>query len=95
MNINIYSKYEIEVRSTGAYIDQENSMPGDYAFNHFDDKSHIYMSGGQIVDMLAGNMQRNDFSEINFKGNEIIIDFFDPLTGEACTFIYKIKELVR
>ena len=93
MNINIYSKYQIFVTRTGSYIDQENSTPGDYSYAHFDDKNILVMSGEELISLLAEKMTAVDFSEINTSDGKIMIDFFDPLTGEACTIIYSIKEL--
>lgn len=87
MDINIYSDYEIKMSSKGS------QKVGHDEFQNYEDEKTLVVNGGQFFDALAITLSSNYVSSlyIDTKNNEIKVDVFDPMTGEAEQTTYEIK----
>ena len=81
----------LEVINNYSYQDTETSTPGDINFSDGYDESERIDEGGELAAALASCLLDKDFSEITFGDNKIIIEFFDPTTGESSTLTYIIE----
>ena len=93
MKINIYSNYEVSIKIRDCYIDEEDSEPNDivYKRNNFETKTD--MNGGELIDFLQDKLNEDYISEIEFKKNDIFINYFIPMTGESTEYLISIKQV--
>ena len=91
MEFNIYNKYKVKVINNYSYQDPETSTPRDISFSEGYDESERIDEGGDFAAALASCLLDKDFSEINFEDNKIIIEFFDPTSGESSTLTYILE----
>ena len=91
MEFNIYNKYKVKVINNYSYQDPETSTTGDIDFSEGCDESERIDEGGDFAASLACCLLDKDFSEITFGDNKIIIEFFDPTSGESSTLTYILE----
>lgn len=91
MEFNIYNKYKVKVINNYSYQDPETSTPGDISFSEGCDESERIDEGGDFASALACCLLDKDFSGITFGDNKIIIEFFDPTSGESGTLTYILE----
>ena len=91
MKFNIYNKYKIKVINKYSYQDPETSIAGEIDFSECCDESERIEEGGEFASNLASCLLDKDFSDITFEDNKIIIEFFDPTSGESGTLTYILE----
>lgn len=83
MTIDIYSNYNVTIEIQASYIDEESSIPGEIFFKKDNSKIKKQMNGGKIIDLLENKLSEDYISEIKFKENQIILQYFNPSNGEG------------
>ena len=91
MEFNIYNKYKVKVINEYSYQDSETSIAGEINFSEGCDESERIDEGGDFASNLASCLLDKDFSGITFGDNKIIIEFFDPTSGESGTLTYILE----
>lgn len=93
MKVDIYSKYKVKVYSKWSYISEEDSEPGDIVFKKDKyEKEHI-LYGSELLNIIGKDLLDNNISELSAKGNKIIIEIFNPSTGESETTKIEIERI--
>lgn len=94
-NINIYEDYKIKVWTKYNYISQEDSTPNDIVFSEADDYTEEVVNGGMLLEIVRLKLSDSDISSFSFIRNEIIIENFDPTSGECSTTVIKLRRKRR
>ena len=76
-NIDIYSRYEIKVKTNSGKLSVESDK---IETDNYNEKFEL--EGGEFIDFLIKEMSNKDISEIRANASYIYISNFDPMTGE-------------
>lgn len=93
LDINIYGNYKIHIKYEYSYISQEDSTPDDIVFKEESGEQTITKNGGDFLKCLANEIKNSCFQSLNIKNNIIIVELFNPNTGDNGTYIYEIEEV--
>lgn len=87
MRIDVYSKYKVIQKSRASVRVDEDEFE-DQTFETYES-----MQGGELINWLSELMKRNNCISIETKGNKILLDEFNPFTGEDSDMSLTITEL--
>ena len=86
MHICMYFDYNIKFTNKYTYTNEE----GDFSRGC---ESYIKnINGGELIEMLASFFGRTEFSSIDINDNTILINMFDPTTGETENITICVEE---
>ena len=86
---DIYSKYYVLVEKEFTYVDAETSTPDDWVFKTDKIRTDFYCDCSKLLDYIMNLINDEYFSDVRFKDDKIVINTFNPLTGEGgCVKIY-------
>jgi len=91
MKIDIYSKYEVTFKNSGAFISQENSTPSDIQFENYEHINKKIVDGGKLLEHIKYLINNDYLQEISIVNDTIKIETFNYNTGEGDTHIMIIK----
>lgn len=89
-NINIYSKYKVNVickYSIRKQIDFDNII-----FEKNSDRYSNEWNGCELLNIIGSRLKEDYISEFKIDGNKIIFEYFNHNNGESQTITYTIKE---
>lgn len=89
MSICIYCKYDVSCLTKYTYLNEE----GDFA-EGVSTFSKV-MDGGELMEILINCLKDSDISTIRFLNNRIIVDNFDPHSGETSLTEIKFTEVTN
>lgn len=90
MNINVMFKYKVSSYHKYSYRYRDDF--GDIEFKTENNRWTKIFDGFELTKFLSTRFSNSDNFEISFVDNKIIIDCFDPTTGETSIEILTIKE---
>lgn len=84
MEINIYSDYKLKIQTDYTYI-SENSTPNDVIYNDDSVYKETVLNGGMLLDLIGNYLILEYISKIEINNNKVIIEKFNPDSGEYST----------
>ena len=93
MEICAYYQYKVTKQIKSSYIDDENSLPDDYAYKENDFINTLNYNGGELLEMVAKALSDDDCMDFRVEGNLIIFDYFNPMNGTGKTEYWKINAI--
>ena len=82
-----FYNYEVEYLCNYCYLNEDGDFSNKTA------KQSYQIDGGQFIDKIAKLILNSNCTSFTILQNEIIIEHFDPNSGETADYDYKIKEL--
>ena len=83
IEIDIYSKYFVIVENEYSFVDDETSTPSDWNFKCNITKYDFKADCKELLEYLYKLINDEYFSDLIIKENKIIINIFNPITGEG------------
>jgi hypothetical protein len=87
MNICIYGYYKIDIHS------RQSVRVAFDDFEQWEEDCTIKRNGTELIDIIKSQLESAWFQDITFNGDEIIISYFNPMTGEGSDYSYKITPI--
>lgn len=88
MRLGVYANYKLIVKlrsATQAAVDDFYEQEYEQVYEK--------MSGDQVVEFILASVKDSDFWDINISDNKVIVEGFNPNTGEDYTKDIEIIEL--
>ena len=82
-----FYNYEVEYLCKYCYLNEDRD------FVDREIKESFQIDGGQLMNNIAKLILNSDCIDFTILENQIIIEHFDPHSGETADYDYKIKEL--
>ena len=87
MNICIYGYYKIDIHS------RQSVRVAFDDFEQWKEDCTIKRNGTELIELIKKCLEDNWFQAITFNDDEIIISYFNPMTGEGSDYYYKITPI--
>ena len=81
-----FYEYEVEYLCKYCYLNEDRD------FVDREEKQSYKIDGGRLMDSIAKLILDNDCTSFSILENQIIIEHFDPFSGETADYDFKIKE---
>lgn len=92
MDINIYSDYDVTIKSCYSYISDEDSIPpDDIAFRTDGGIITKRYNGVELMELLHKNLNDMYIQSFIINDNKITFEYFNPNTGEGGDYDYVIN----
>ena len=89
LDISVFGKYKVKVSGKYSYNTPSYDCPNDWHTEKV--KYQKTMEGGELMEIIAKELQERDLIGIYFHDDRIMLEKFNPHTGECADWVYKIE----